>query len=209
MLYAVLLTAVVAYLLGNHNGAVSVSAWIAHDDVRSHGSGNAGLTNFFRSYGSWSTLLVLLVDGMKAVLACLLGGLLLQPYTMEAEGAVIGAVAVSLGHDFPALLGFKGGKGIVCGLAIAIVIDWRIALLILGVFAVVFAITRFVSLGSLLASVTFAVGFAVFQHDNMIVMLGGMLIAALAVFMHRGNIKRLLSGTEKKVHLIHREKNKE
>ena len=209
MWYPILITVLVGYLLGNLNGSVCISQIVAHEDVRSRGSGNAGLTNFFRSYGSWSTLLVLLVDGMKAVLACLLGGLLLQPYTMEAEGAVIGAVAVSLGHDFPALLGFKGGKGIVCGLAIAIVIDWRIALLILGVFAVVFAITRFVSLGSLLASVTFAVGFAVFQHDNMIVMLGGILIAALAVFMHRGNIKRLLSGTEKKVHLIHREKNKE
>ena len=152
---------------------------------------------------------MLLIDAGKTVLACLVGGLLLKPYDFGAEGAVIAAVAVSLGHDFPALLGFKGGKGIVCGLAIAIVIDWRIALMILGVFVIIFAITRYVSLGSVLAAIAFSAGFAIFHHDNLIVMIGGILIGLLAVFMHRGNIKRLLEGTEKKVHLIHRDKNKE
>ncbi len=209
MWYPILITVLTAYLLGNINGSVCISQIVAHEDVRSRGSGNAGLTNFFRSYGSWSTLLVLLIDAGKTALACLVGGLLLRPYNYGSEGAIIGAVAVSLGHDFPALLGFKGGKGIVCGLAVAIVIDWRIALMILGVFVIVFAITRYVSLGSVLASITFAIGFAVFHHDNLYVMIGGILIGALAVFMHRGNIKRLIQGSEKKVHLIHREKNKE
>ena len=209
MWYSIVITVLTAYLLGNLNGSVCISQIVAHEDVRSHGSGNAGLTNFFRTYGSWSTLLVLAIDAGKTVLACLVGGLLLKPFGYGAEGAVLGAVAVSLGHDFPALLGFKGGKGIVCGLAIAIVIDWRIALMILGVFVVVFAITRYVSLGSVLASLTFAAGFAIFHYDNLLVMIGGILIGALAVFMHRGNIVRLIKGTEKKVHLIHREKNKE
>ena len=125
------------------------------------------------------------------------------------EGAMLGAVAVSLGHDFPALLGFKGGKGIVCGLAVALVLDWRIALVILGVFVVVFAITRYVSLGSVLAALTFSAGFGVLHHDNIWIMVGGIFLGLLAVFMHRGNIVRLFKGTEKKVHLIHREKNKE
>ena len=209
MWYSIVITVLTAYLLGNLNGSVCISQIVAHEDVRSHGSGNAGLTNFFRTYGSWSTLLVLAIDAGKTVLACLVGGLLLKPFGYGAEGAVLGAVAVSLGHDFPALLGFKGGKGIVCGLAIAIVIDWRIALMILGVFVVVFAISRYVSLGSVLASLTFAAGFAIFHYDNLFVMIGGILIGALAVFMHRGNIVRLIKGTEKKVHLIHREKNKE
>ena len=80
MAYSLLLTAVVAYLLGNHNGAVSVSAWVAHDDVRSHGSGNAGLTNFLRSYGSKSALLVVLVDVLKTAAACLVGGALMKEY---------------------------------------------------------------------------------------------------------------------------------
>jgi len=209
MWYSIVITVLTAYLLGNLNGSVCISQIVAHEDVRSHGSGNAGLTNFFRTYGSWSTLLVLAIDAGKTVLACLVGGLLLKPFGYGAEGAVLGAVAVSLGHDFPALLGFKGGKGIVCGLAIAIVIDWRIALMILGVFVVVFAISRYVSLGSVLASLTFAAGFAIFHYDNLFVMIGGILIGALAVFMHRGNIVRLIKGAEKKVHLIHREKNKE
>lgn len=209
MWYSILITVLTGYLLGNLNGSVCISQIVAHEDVRSHGSGNAGLTNFFRTYGSWSTLLVLLVDGGKSVLACLVGGLLLQPFGYGAEGSMLGALAVSLGHDFPALLGFKGGKGIVCGFLIAVVNDWRIALLILGVFVITFAITRYVSLGSLLASVTFAIGFSVWHYDNLAVMLSGIVIAALAVFMHRGNLKRLLNGTEKKVHLIHREMNKE
>lgn len=208
MWYSILITVLTAYLLGNLNGSVCISQMVAHEDVRSRGSGNAGLTNFFRSYGSWSTLLVLLVDAGKTVLGCLVGGLILKSHGYGQEGAMLGAVAVSLGHDFPALLGFKGGKGIVCGLAVAVVLDWRIALIILGVFVAAFAITRYVSLGSVLASVTFGVCFVIFHYDNPWIAGGGILLAAMAIFMHRGNIKRLVTGTEKKVHLIHREKNK-
>ena len=209
MWYPILIAFLVSYLLGNLNGSVWISALKAKEDVRSHGSGNAGLTNFFRTYGSWSTLLVLAIDAGKTVLGCLVGGLILEPLGYGEEGAMLGAVAVSLGHDFPALLGFKGGKGIVCGLAVALVLDWRIALVILGMFVVVFAITRYVSLGSVLAALTFSAGFGVLHHDNIWIMVGGIFLGLLAVFMHRGNIVRLFKGTEKKVHLIHREKNKE
>ena len=208
MWYSILITVLTAYLLGNLNGSVCISQIVAHEDVRDRGSGNAGLTNFFRSYGSWSTLLVLLIDAGKTVLGCLVGGLIMNTLGYGQEGAVLGAVAVSLGHDFPALLGFKGGKGIVCGLAVAIVLDWRIALAILAVFVVCFAITRYVSLSSVLASVVFGVCFAVLHRDNWMMMTGGIFLSALAIFMHRSNIKRLIDGTEKKVHLIHRELNK-
>ena len=208
MWYPILIAVLTAYLLGNLNGSVCISALMEKDDVRKHGSGNAGLTNFFRSYGSWSTLLVFLVDVGKTVLACLMAGLLLKPYGYYQEGLMLGAVAVSLGHDFPLLLGFKGGKGITCGLSVALVIDWRIALLILGVFIVAFAITRYVSLGSVLASLTFAISFAVLHHENLPVMLGGVFLGIVAVWMHRGNIVRLIQGKESKVHLIHRDLNK-
>lgn len=208
MWYSILITVLTAYLLGNLNGSVCISQIVAHEDVRDRGSGNAGLTNFFRSYGSWSTLLVLLIDAGKTVLGCLVGGLIMKTLGYGQEGAVLGAVAVSLGHDFPALLGFKGGKGIVCGLAVAIVLDWRVALVILAVFVICFAITRYVSLSSLLASATFGVCFAVLHSDNWIMMAGGIFLAALAIFMHRSNILRLIKGTEKKVHLIHRDLNK-
>lgn len=208
MWYPILIAAVAAYLLGNLNGSVCISALVADDDVRKHGSGNAGLTNFFRSYGGASTFLVILVDMGKAVIACLMAGLLLEPYGYYHEGLMLGAVAVSLGHDFPALLGFRGGKGILCGFSVALVLDWRIGLMILAVFVVAFAITRYVSLGSVLGALTFAVGFAVLHKDNLWVMLGGIFLGLLALWMHRSNIVRLIQGKESKVHLIHRDLNK-
>ena len=198
MLQRILITALVSYFLGNHNGAICVSAML-HDDVRSHGSGNAGLTNFFRTFGGPLTFVVILG---KAVLACLLGGLMFEPYGLRLEGMTLAGVCVMLGHDFPALQGFRGGKGILSGWFIAWTIDWRIGLLIGVVFFVTYLITKYVSLGSVLASITFAVGFAVFQHDHVYVMAGGIFMGALCVFMHRANILRLIRGEERKTNLF-------
>ena len=207
MWYSVVIAALVAYLLGNLNGAVCVSALVSHDDVRNHGSGNAGLTNFIRNYGGGKALLVILIDAGKAALACMMAGLLLQPYGYYTEGTVLGGLAVMLGHDFPALLGFKGGKGILSGLLIALCVDWRIGVLILLVFAVVYFITMYVSLASVLAAVAFGVGFVVFHSHNLWVMLGGVIMSALCVFMHRGNITRLIRGEERKTNLFKKGKN--
>ena len=209
MVFAIIVGALTAYLLGNLNGSVFISTLVAGDDVRKHGSGNAGLTNFFRSYGGASTFLVMMVDMIKTVLACLSCSLILQPHGYGREGLMLGAVAVSLGHDFPALLGFKGGKGILCGLTVAFILDWRIGVAILVAFIIAFAITRYVSLGSVIGSFLFAVGFGVLHYDNLYIMIGGIFLGALAIFMHRGNIVRLCKGKESKVHLIHREQNKE
>ena len=201
MWLSILAAILVGYMLGNLNGSICVSS-LMHDDVREHGSGNAGLTNFIRNYGAGRSLLVILIDAGKAVLACLNGGLLLQQYGMTPEGTVIGGVALMLGHDFPALLGFKGGKGILSGLFIALMVDWRIALIILGVFAVAYLLTQYVSLGSVLAAVAFAVCFAVFYADNLTMMLCGIFMGALTIYMHRSNIIRLLKGQESKTNLF-------
>lgn len=201
MWLSVLTAILVGYLLGNLNGAVCISAMMK-DDVREHGSGNAGLTNFIRNYGVGRSLFVILIDAGKAALACLTGGLLLAHYGYYLEGAVISGVAVMLGHDFPALLGFKGGKGILSGLFIAVMVDWRIALLILAVFAGVYLITQYVSLGSVLAAATFGIGFALFHYDNLVLLLCGIFMSILTVFMHRGNIVRLLKGQEQKTDLF-------
>ena len=201
MVYSVVIAILVSYLLGNLNGAVCVSA-LMHDDVRSHGSGNAGLTNFIRNYGAGRALHVILIDAGKAYLACVCSGLLLEPYGFGMEGVMVGGMAVMLGHDFPALLGFRGGKGILSGLFIAVAADWRIALLILAVFAVAYLTTQYVSLGSVLGCVTFAVGFVIWHHDNLLVMLLGILMGTLATFMHRENIVRLVKGTERKTNLF-------
>jgi len=190
------------YLLGNLNGAVITSRLIAHEDVRKHGSGNGGLTNFVRVYGAGKALLVVLIDGGKAVAACLAGGLLLEPYGLFREGMAFGGAAVMLGHTLPVFLGFKGGKGILSGLFVALTIDWRIALIILGVFAVAYFATQYVSLGSVLAAIAFGAGFVIFHNDSVIVMLCGVFMAALATFMHRENINRLLLGQERKTNLF-------
>ena len=202
MWFAIIVTVLVGYLLGNLNGAVCISNLVAHEDVRNQGSGNAGLTNFIRNYGAASSVSVILIDGGKAALACLAGGLMLAPYSMYTEGLAIGGLAVMLGHDFPALLGFRGGKGILSGAVIAFTVDWRVGLLILGVFLVAYLLTQYVSLGSVLAAVAFSVGFAVFHYNNLVVMLCGIGMGLLAVFMHRGNIVRLLQGKERKTNLF-------
>lgn len=208
MVFEVIVIVLSAYLLGNLNGSVCVSTLVAHEDVRSHGSGNAGLTNFVRNYGIKSGVLVMLIDILKAACACWLGGMILKPFGYEAEGKILGALAVTLGHDFPALLGFKGGKGILCGVTIAAVVDWRIAVIIFAIFAIAYALTQYVSLGSLLGATALCVCFAVFHHDRPLLMMGGILVGLLAIFMHRSNISRLLKGTEAKTNLFSKGKQK-
>ena len=208
MWLSILIAVLVAYFLGNLNGAVSMSVLLSNEDVRTKGSGNAGLTNFIRNFGSANAILVVLIDAGKAVIACLAAGLLLDPYGYYLEGVVLGGAAVMLGHTFPALLGFRGGKGILSGLFIALVADWRIALILLIVFFGVYFLTHYVSLGSVLAAISFGVGFVVFHHDNLWVMLGGVFMGALAIFMHRGNISRLIKGTERKTNLFAKGKDK-
>ena len=193
-----LLTVLIGYFLGNLNGAFIMYKLLTHEDIRKSGSGNAGLTNFMRNFGPGKAIWVLVIDIGKAVLACVLGKLLLIPFGMPMEGIMVGALAVSLGHDFPALMGFHGGKGIVCGFSVALCADWRCALIILAVFAISLYFTRYVSLSSILGAVGFCVSFLLLHWQEPVVAVIGVLIGLLAIFMHRANIKRLLEGTEKK-----------
>lgn len=202
MWLAIVAAVAIGYLLGNLNGAVLVSKMVAHDDVRDHGSGNAGLTNFIRSYGAGKSLLVIGIDAGKAVIGCLVGGLLLKNFGMYDSGAALGGAGVLLGHAFPVFLGFRGGKGILSGFFIALILDWRIALLILTLFALVYLTTGYVSLGSVLAAVTFGIGFAVLHYHEPIVVSCGVFMGVLATFMHRQNIARLLKGQERKTNLF-------
>lgn len=202
MWFMMILTAIVAYLLGNANGAILASHIIAHEDVRDHGSGNAGLTNFVRNYGVQNALLVFLFDGGKAVLSCLIGGWLLGNYGMAVEGRMLGGLFVIVGHIFPAIYDFKGGKGILSGFFVALTVDWRVALIILGVFAVVYALTMYVSLSSVLGAAAFCIGFACFYFGNWMVVICGVAAGFLTIIMHHTNIKRLLKGEERKTNLF-------
>ena len=201
MATAIIVILLTGYLLGNLNGSVCISVLMEHDDVRGKGSGNAGLTNFYRNFGGKYTLLVAATDMAKAILACLVGKMILEPYDLGVEGLMLGALAVSLGHDFPALLGFKGGKGILSGFSIAIAADWRIALLGLLLFALCFGLTHYVSLGSVVAAAALGVGFVILYWEHPVAMACGVFLAALAIFMHRENISRLINGTESKIYL--------
>ena len=193
-----LITVLAGYFLGNLNGAFLMYKLFAHEDIRKSGSGNAGLTNFMRKFGPAKGIWVLLIDIGKAVLACLIGKFLFAPFGYVKEGLMIGALAVSLGHDFPVFLGFHGGKGIVCGFSVALCADWRCALIILAVFAISLYVTRYVSLSSILAAAAFSVSFALLHYSQPFVAAMGVVIGLLAIFMHRTNIKRLIEGTEKK-----------
>ena len=198
MLLSALLTVLIGYLLGNLNGAVIISRLLGGKDVREQGSGNAGLTNFLRMYGPSTALLVVAIDVLKAVAACFLGKMLLNAHGYALEGVLLGGLAVNLGHDFPALLGFRGGKGVLCGITAAFCADWQCALVVIAVFALCLWLTRYVSLSSILGSLTFVVSYPLVHRDHPAAAVMGALLGLFIVFMHRSNITRLLKGTERK-----------
>ena len=192
-----------AYFLGCFNGAVIVSKYILRDDVRTHGSGNAGLTNFYRTFGGPLTFVVILCDVLKAVLAVLLGVWLLS-FIDPTFGKYWAGLFCLLGHMFPCMFHFKGGKGILSGGTIAIMIDWRIALVVWGGFLVLTVLTRYVSLGSCWAGASFP--FATwFVYQDVLLTILAVVIGGLILWMHRGNIVRLVHGNENKFSL-HRKK---
>jgi len=201
--------AAASYLLGCFNGAVIVSKYILKDDVRNHGSGNAGLTNFHRTFGGGLTFVVILCDVLKAVLAVLLGMYAFSYFIGPAGAGTLGkyfaALFCLLGHMFPCMFHFKGGKGILSGGAVALMIDWRVALVVWGGFLILAVLTRYVSLGSLWAGASFPF-ISWYCYPNPVIVILAFLCGGLVVWQHRGNIKRLLSGTERKFSL---HKNKE
>ena len=202
MWFNIILIIFTAYMLGNLNGAFLVSYLLANEDVRRRGSGNAGLTNFIRNYGARPAIMVVATDMGKAFLACMVGGGLLTPMGLEMEGRALGGLMVILGHIFPALLGFKGGKGILSGVTVGLCLDWRIGLFVFGIFLVAYWTTHYVSLGSVLSSGSFGFIYAFFHWDHPFAVLVGLFLGALIVWMHRANIVRLVKGQERKTNLL-------
>lgn len=190
-----------AYLLGCFNGAVIVSKYILRDDVRTHGSGNAGLTNFLRSFGGPLTAVVILTDALKAILAVWLGVALLGGSFGVDLAKYYAGLFCLVGHMFPCMFHFKGGKGILSGGTLAIMVDWRVALVVWGGFLLLVLLTRYVSLGSVWAGASFPfISWYCFPDQPAVIVLA-FVIGALVVWQHRSNIRRLLHGTENKLHL--------
>lgn len=188
--------AVIAYFLGCSNGAVIISTYILRDAVRSHGSGNAGLTNFFRTFGGGLTFVVILIDVLTAVLAIHIATHFFLGDTAFAK--YWAGLFCLLGHMFPCMFGFKGGKGILSGGTIAIMIDWRVALVVWGGFLILTILTRYVSLGSCWAGASFPFATWFVYHDVLLLALS-VAIGGLILWKHRANIGRLLRGEENKL----------
>lgn len=179
-----------AYLLGSLSFAIIICKLTLGKDIRSYGSGNAGLTNAYRTMGTGKTLLVLFGDIAKAAAALAIGGVL-----AGMMGKLVAGIFVILGHVFPVYFGFRGGKGVLVGATMLVFLDWRIFLVALVLFVIAVALTRWVSLGSILGAISFPITMQIFYGDARLSVVAA-LMAAAVVFMHRSNIKRILSGTE-------------
>lgn len=201
MIYLVLLCGALAYLLGSVNTSIIVSACLG-TDVRKSGSGNAGATNTLRTLGKGPALIVVLGDAAKGILAILLSRLLVRLIPVAGDTRLpeyAAALFVILGHNFPIYFGFKGGKGILTSLFVVLMLDWRIGLIVLVVSVIIIASTRFVSLGSCVGSVVFPLCVLLFHWGEWYFIALSVVMAVLAIWMHRKNIGRLINGTESKL----------
>ena len=198
-----MLALIAAYLIG----AIPSSVWMGKlffgMDVRKYGSGNAGATNTFRVLGTLPGLLVLMTDitkGSVAVsLAYYMGGAAFMGSEFLYYKLALGLTA-ALGHIFPVYLGFRGGKGVATFFGVVLAIFPLSALICAGLFIMIFATTRYVSLSSISAAVAFPFLLIFVQHVNQWpVMLAGFLIPAIILFTHRKNIQRLFQGKENKI----------
>ncbi|OYY07539.1 MAG: acyl-phosphate glycerol 3-phosphate acyltransferase [Sphingobacteriia bacterium 35-36-14] len=195
-----------AYLIGSVPTAVWISKHFFKIDIRDYGSGNAGATNTFRVLGSkWGTF-VMMVDVLKGIIATSL--YILLPYYLTDEwdrtNFMIGlGLAAVLGHIFPIWAGFRGGKGVATLLGMAVAIQPLVALCCVGVFLIVLYLTRFVSLSSILAGVSFMVFILfIFNEKETLYRIFAVLVALMVILTHQKNIGRILKGTESKIPLF-------
>lgn len=197
--FAALLVMLLSYFFGCFNGSFMVSHFIIRDDVRKHGSGNAGLTNFYRTYGAKYALLVIACDMGKTVAACLLGSFFFRCLGWDGTlGTLLAGLGCELGHIFPVFYGFRGGKGILSGGTLVLLLNWRVAAVAWALFLLLWLTTRYVSLASITATCSAPITvYFVYSHNWLYTGLC-LAVAALVVWCHRENIQRLLHGTEKK-----------
>ena len=198
-----LLTGILAYLLGSFNAAYWFGKWFHNIDIREHGSKNAGATNLLRVVGWKAALPAFLTDALKAFVAVKLS--LLQTLWLPGSEALViwqialGAIAVS-GHIFPLYSGFRGGKGVASLLGVVLALHPLAALFSLAVFVVVMLISRIVSLASMIAGVSFPlVLICVLQEERVSMIVFSVLAAVLLLISHRKNLKRLLNKEEKRI----------
>ncbi len=199
-----ILGVVIAYLLGSISFAVWIGRIFYKVDVREHGSGNAGTTNTIRVLGWKPGLFVLLLDAFKGWLAIHIGDGLMPDSLADWQEYydVLLAVSVLLGHIFPLFTGFKGGKGVATMVGIVIALYPEAFLGAFAVFMLVFLLTHYVSLASILAAIVFPIlDIFVFHQEHVVLMIFAILVPLLIIVTHRKNIGRLLRGEESKMYI--------
>ena len=199
-IFLFIVCAVIGYALGSVNSSVLVGKLFG-TDVRTRGSGNAGLTNTLRVLGKKAALMVLIGDVLKGVIAVLAGWLIKRwVYESPVEdlyGIVAGTFAV-IGHNWPLYFKFKGGKGILTTATVILMLDWRIGLIALAIFIILVAVFRYVSLGSIIGAASVPVAALALGHTVPFILFM-LLLALLAIYRHKANIKRLVRGNENKL----------
>mgnify|MGYP004646135099 CR=1 FL=1 len=193
---AVFLCVAAGYLIGSINPAILISRRVFHKDIRESGSGNAGTTNILRTYGKKYAVLTLLLDMLKAAVPVLLGYLL-----YGTVGAPIAGFFCVFGHMFPLYYHFRGGKGVACTAMVMLLLSPLTFAVILFCFVVIVALTRYVSLASVMCALLYPLVLQAFRPANGVMTLMAILTTVFVVFMHRANIKRLYDGKESKLEL--------
>ena len=201
-----IIVTLIAYLLGSISFSVIISKKMAGFDVREKGSGNAGTTNVLRTVGKRASIVTLICDILKGVVAILVAyivGLIIKDGVDKPLLIQLAGLAVIIGHTFPIFFGFKGGKGIATALGVLVITNWNIGLICLVFALVLMTLTKMVSLGSITAAILFPILIMFMPHNAYLVdgnyIIYSILLAVLVVFNHRANVKRLLTGTENKI----------
>ncbi|HEX3435242.1 MAG TPA: glycerol-3-phosphate 1-O-acyltransferase PlsY [Pseudacidobacterium sp.] len=189
--------ALIAYLLGSIPFGYVLVRVFRKEDIREQGSGNIGATNVVRSGAKGLGALTFLLDGLKGAVAVLAAGWFFTSVP-EQNAAALAALLAIIGHIFPVWLHFKGGKGVATALGVFLALAWIPALASLAVFVLVFALSRFVSLASILGAAAFPVFAFLVPHSayNISMIAVILIVPAIIIVKHHQNINRLLHGTE-------------
>lgn len=203
-LYNLLLSLLLGYMLGSIPTAVWLGKWFFGKDVREFGSKNAGATNTYRVLGKNAALAVLLIDVLKGFAAVSLVPSLYQTTSFGLYGTllmILSGIAAVTGHVYPVFAQFKGGKGVATALGMVLALNPQVAGLSLLVFLLFFIPTGYVSLGSMMAALSFPLFmvFKVFGPESGVLIGFGFCLFVFEVYTHRANVKRLMAGTENKI----------
>lgn len=191
MVWKYALIVVVGYLLGSVSSAIIYIRKKYHVDVREEGSGNAGATNVARTHGVQAGLITLGLDMVKTALSALFGY-----WLAGSTGVAVACAAAITGHCWPVYFGFRGGKGVSVAACIALLLDWRMFLILFAVFAVVFLLTRRISACSISCAAVYPIVYWLLHPGFGLEHILCLFICVLVIFLHRSNIRRLLKGEE-------------